>query len=125
LYFDLKVFDGLRPRLILNKNTDDKAERKFLHIGNEGFTRTIGLYGLGKRSPTEKQIPYEINQLLKCKLTLKDSTFQLMVNDVEVSAGSFKSLQKSSQKSSLILHLSSGDNYSSGIVEFSNLKLDP
>lgn len=125
LYFDLKVFDGLRPRLILNNNTDDKSERKFLHIGNEGFTRTIGLYGPGKRSPTEKQIPYEINQLLKCKLTLKDSTFQLMVDDVEVSAGSFKSLKKSSQKSSLILHLSSGDNYSSGIVEFSNLKLDP
>lgn len=125
LQFDLKVINGLRARLILNNNTEDKSERKLLHIGNEGFTRTIGLYGYGKDPLIDKQIPYEINQLLHCKLILKDSSFQFLVNDLEVSAGSFKSLHNSSQKSSLILHLSSGDNFSPGTVEFSNLKLDP
>jgi len=125
LQFDLKVINGLRARLILNNNTEDKSERKLLHIGNEGFTRTIGLYGYGKDPLIDKQIPYEINQLLHCKLTLKDSRFQFLVDDLEVSAGSFKSLLNSSQKSSLLLHLSSGDNFSPGTVEFSNLKLDP
>ena len=125
LQFDLKVINGLRARLILNNNTEDKSERKLLHIGNEGFTRTIGLYGYGKDPLIDKQIPYEINQLLHCKLILKDSSFQFLVDDLEVSAGSFKSLYNSSQKSSLILHLSSGDNFSPGTVEFSNLKLDP
>jgi serine/threonine protein kinase len=125
LQFDLKVINGLRARLILNNNTEDKSERKLLHIGNEGFTRTIGLYGYGKDPLIDKQMPYEINQLLHCKLILKDSSFQLLVDDLEVSAGSFKSSHNSSQKSSLILHLSAGDNFSPGAVEFSNLKLDP
>jgi hypothetical protein len=125
LQFDLKVINGLRARLILNNNTEDKSERKLLHIGNEGFTRTIGLYGYGKDPLIDKQIPYEINQLLHCKLILKDSSFQFLIDDLEVSRGSFKSLHNSSQKSSLILHLSSGDNFSPGTVEFSNLKLDP
>ncbi|MCY2969408.1 MAG: serine/threonine-protein kinase [Planctomycetota bacterium] len=125
LQFDLKVINGLRARLILNNNTEDKSERKLLHIGNEGFTRTIGLYGYGKDPLIDKQIPYEINQLLHCKLILKDSSFQLLVDNLEVSAGSFKSLLNSSQKSSLILHLSSGDNFSPGTVEFSNLKIEP
>lgn len=119
LQFDLKVINGLRARLILNNNTEDKSERKLLHIGNEGFTRTIGLYGYGKDPLIDKQIPYEINQLLHCKLTLKDSRFQFLVNDVEVSAGTFKTSQHS-----LMLHLSSGDNFSPGSVEFSNLKLE-
>ena len=125
LQFDLKVINGLRARLILNNNTEDKSERKLLHIGNEGFTRTIGLYGYGKDPLIDKQIPYEINQILHCKLILKDSSFQLLIDDLEVSAGSFKSSHNSSQKSSLILHLSAGDNFSPGTVEFSNLKLDP
>ncbi len=125
LQFDLKVINGLRARLILNNNTEDKSERKLLHIGNEGFTRTIGLYGYGKDPLIDKQIPYEINQLLHCKLILKDSSFQFLVDNLEVSAGSFKSLLNSSQKSSLILHLSSGDNFSPGTVEFSNLKIEP
>lgn len=121
LQFDLKVINGLRARLILNNNTEDKSERKLLHIGNEGFTRTIGLYGYGKDPLIDKQIPYELNQMLHCKLILKDSRFQFFVDDLEVSAGNFKT----PQKHCLILHLSSGDNYSPGIVEFSNLKLDP
>jgi serine/threonine protein kinase len=125
LQFDLKVINGLRARLILNNNTEDKSERKLIHIGNEGFTRTIGLYGYGKDPLIDKQIPYEINQLLHCKLILKDSSFQFLIDDLEVSRGSFKSLHNSSQKSSLIIHLSSGDNFSPGTVEFSNLKLDP
>ena len=125
LQFDLKVINGLRARLILNNNTEDKSERKLIHIGNEGFTRTIGLYGYGKDPLIDKQIPYEINQLLHCKLILKDSSFQFLIDDLEVSRGSFKSSHNSSQKSSLILHLSSGDNFSPGIVEFSNLKIDP
>lgn len=121
LYFDLKVMDGLRARLILNNNTDDKSERKLLHIGNEGFTRTIGVYGPGKRASFEKQLPYEINQLLHCKLTLKDSSYLFLVDGEEVSKGTFNT----SEKHSLILHLSSGDNYSPGTVEFSNMRLDP
>ena len=121
LHFDLKVLDGLRARLILNTNTEDKSARKLLHIGNEGFTRTLGLYGPGKRASFEKQIPYEINQLLHCKLTLKDSKYLFLVDDKEASAGTFDT----SENHSLILHLSSGDGYSPGTVEFSNLRLEP
>ena len=121
LHFNLKVIDGMRARLILNNNIENISERKFFHIGNEGFTRTIGLFGPRTQPVADKQIPYELNQILHCKLIKKNFNYLFLIDDVEVSKGTFIT----SENHSLVLQLSSGDSFSPGTVEFSNLKLEP
>jgi len=113
------VLEGLRPRLILNWNSAENSKAKFLHMGNEGFTRTFGLYGSGKRALQENFPTYEINQYLDCSLIVANGQYQAFVNEQLISEGTYKN----QDDRILILSITPGDNFSPGITEFGKFKL--
>ncbi|GEM_PF-526486 len=117
--FRLKVFEGIRPRLILNWNSAENNKSKFMHIGNEGFTRNIGLYGAGKKASLENFLNYELYQDLNCSLCVANEKYQAFVNDQLISEGTYKN----HEAKICILSITPGDNFSSGLSEFGNFKL--
>jgi len=119
IQFDLKVLSGLRARFILNWNSKENSKNKFLHLGNEGFTRKFGLYGSGKKASMENLLDYDLNQTLHCTLTVSNGQYKATVNEQVISEGSYKR----PEGKSLILSISSGDSFSPGTVEFKKFRL--
>lgn len=112
LHFQLTVLSGIRVRVIFG-NWD-------FFLGNEGFTRTISVYGKGKTAFNETPYRYRLQEKLNCKLFLNSKNYSLHINNQLTSAGSIHP----QQSESVILQLSSGDPFSPGEVLFSDFILE-
>lgn len=113
LHFQLSILSGIRVRMIFG-NWD-------FFLGNEGFTRTICVYGKSKTALNETPYRYRLQEKLNCKLFLNSESYSLHINNQLTSAGSIHP----QQSESVILQLSSGDPFSPGEVLFSDFLLEP
>lgn len=112
LHFQIKVRSGFRVRMIF-ENWD-------IHLGNEGFSRQISVFGDGKTIQIDQPYRYQLQEELRCRFLIDKNNYSLHINDQLVSEGLVKP-----QTQPLILTLSSGDPFSPGEVVFSNLLLEP
>lgn len=116
--YDWKVVLGQRPRMMFYKSNSQLRNRKFITVGNEGFSKRIGLHGPYANPATQNRPKYVTNQTLNCSLLLKDGIYEFVVDDQMVAQGSYpKSLADSFK-----LALSAGDPSSPGVCEFKNFR---
>lgn len=113
-----KVVLGQRPRMMFYKSNSQLKNRKFITVGNEGFSKRIGLHGPYANPTSQNRPKYVSNQTLNCSLLLKDGFYEFVVDDQIVAQGSYpKSLADSFK-----LALSAGDPSSPGVCEFKNFR---
>jgi tetratricopeptide (TPR) repeat protein len=107
LTFDMRVTDGMRPRVHLCKG---------LWVGNEGFKRVIYIYGPLAEERGGKPFPYKKGQNLSIRVRLQGDTVGLGVNGQWTASAKRKKIRKGS------LRLQGGDGWSPGTTLFSDFR---
>ena len=111
LTFRMNVLEGMRPRIYFDEQT--------FWFGNEGFERTLFVYGEGQEGSAGTPRAYANRAALKIACRFAGEDVHFMVNGKPVAHCRRK------KTGPLVLTLSAGDGYSPGQVFFSNFKLDP
>ncbi|HUY92090.1 MAG TPA: hypothetical protein VMV10_25335 [Pirellulales bacterium] len=111
LTFRMNVLEGMRPRIYF----DEQA----FWFGNEGFERTLFVYGDGQQDGVGKSRAYANRAALKIACRFAGQDVEFMVNGKPVAHCRRK------KTGAVVLGLSAGDGFSPGKVLFSNFKLDP
>jgi hypothetical protein len=87
-------------------------------LGNEGFSKRIGMHDPYATPSTQNRPKYSLNQNLNCILILKEGNYEFIVDDQLVANGNYPMGFMDSFK----LAISAGDPSSPGISEFKNFR---
>lgn len=110
LTFRMNVLEGMRPRIYFDEQT--------FWFGNEGFERTLFVYGEGQEGSAGTPRAYANRATLKIACRFAGEDVHFMVNGKPIAHCRRK------KTGPLVLTLSAGDGYSPGQVFFNNFKLE-
>jgi serine/threonine-protein kinase len=116
--FEWKIVLGQRPRMMFYKSNTQLKDREFITLGNEGFSKRIGMHGPYATPSTQNRPKYSLNQNLNCVLILREGNYEFIVDNQLVADGNYPMGFMDSFK----LAISAGDPSSPGISEFKNFR---
>jgi len=108
--FQMNVLRGMRPRIFFVGPN--------LYFGNEGYKKTIYVYGKGAKNVQGSRIPYRNGQILGISMKILSGKFELRVND-QVIQGDCDPADR------ILLRLQGGDGWSKGTTEFWDFRVEP
>jgi hypothetical protein len=112
LEFSINVIEGMRPRIHFD-NCD-------LFFGNEGYEKTLFVYGNGATNVQGLSAPYRNGQTLRLRVEFSGDTFAFWVDGKLIAHG-----KRSVPADDLSLRLRAGDNWSRGTTHFSDFSAFP
>jgi hypothetical protein len=107
--FDMTVVEGLRPRVYF--------DALHVHLVNEGYYRNLNVKGSSILESVNDPYRYELNELLRIRVTFQGSAFVFQVNDKLVAKGTRKPARYAE------IRISAGDSWSPGLVRFANFRV--
>jgi hypothetical protein len=109
LEFDITVVEGMRPRIYFDTLN--------VHLVNEGYYRNLNAKGSKIVESVRDPYRYELNELLRIRVTFQGPAFAFQVNDKLVAKGTRKPAPYAE------LRISGGDSWSPGLTRFANFRV--
>jgi len=105
LQFDMRVIEGMRPRIYLGRYT----------IANEGYVHQLLL----KPEDQQNRIPYKLGEKYRIRFVADPRFVEFYIDDKLI-----ERREKGLVKPLSMIGFAGGDGYSLGVTEYSNIRLD-